>query len=353
MTAKDIAKELNLSVSTVGRALANDSRISVATRERVMDAAKRSGYVANRAAQMMRGVSSKLVGLVLPDLGNSQHSVGAQALSKWLAAEGYQLVLSETNDDPDAELRHVRELCSASAAGIVIVPSAKPRAETVRLLKATPHVQWIRRHPSLGDQWFCFDNMRALHDATRHLIDLGHSRIGYVGLPPSTFAGNERLQGFLAAQAGAVVDKELMVFGPGASPEFGRDAMCQLLALKLRPSALVLGSLQITRGVLDEVVSRDMRIPEELSIVGFGDEPGFRWWRPGLTTITVPNAEIATSCGLWLLHRLKNQETVSGSPFGSLTPGALVVRGSSRRINDTDLDRGPRALTSLNESDDV
>lgn len=328
-TAKELAKHLNLSVSTVGRALANDSRISVKTRQLVMKEAERFGYVANRAAQMMRGGSSKLVGLVLSDLGNSQYSIGAHALSKTLEAEGYQLVLSETNDDPDAELRQLRELISASAAGIVITPTKNPRPETIRLLKSTPHVQWIRRHPSLGEQWFCFDNVKAFEAGTRHLIALGHQRIGYIGPPPSTFVGEERLNGFRMAQMSAAIDEELMVFGPGASSEFGRAALRQLLALTEPPTGIVLGSLQITRGILDEVIDQGLKIPEQFSVVGFGDEPGFRWWQPGLTTISVPNSEIATACGLWLLHQMKKGSAASSAPFGSVTPGELVVRGSS------------------------
>ena len=328
-TAKDLAKHLNLSVSTVGRALANDSRISAETRQRVMKEAERSGYVANRAAQMMRGGSSKLVGLVLSDLGNSQYSIGAHALSKTLEEEGYQLVLSETNDDPDAELRQLRELISASAAGIVITPTKNPRPETIRLLKSTPHVQWIRRHPSLGEQWFCFDNVKALEVGTEHLIALGHKRIGYIGLMPTTFAGEERLKGFYMAQKHIVIDEELMVFGPGASSEFGRTALRQLLALNEPPTGIVLGSLQITRGILDEVIDQGLRIPEQFSVVGFGDEPGFRWWQPGLTTVSVPNAQIATACGLWLLHQMKVGSAASNASFGSVTPGELIVRGSS------------------------
>lgn len=162
-TAKDLAKELEISVSTVGRALANDPRISAATRQRVMEAALRSGYVASRAAQMMRGASSRLVGLILPDLGNSQYSIGAHALAKCLEAEGFQLVLSESGDDPMTELRHLRELCSAGVAGIVIIPSPKPLPESARLLK--------QRHMCNS-----FAGTRHLESSGSASITLGHCR---------------------------------------------------------------------------------------------------------------------------------------------------------------------------------
>ncbi|WP_033923924.1 LacI family DNA-binding transcriptional regulator [Sphingomonas sp. 35-24ZXX] len=329
-TARELATALNLSVSTVGRALADDPRISSRTKQRVVEAATKSGYLVNHAAQMMRGVPSKLVGLVIGDLGNSQYSVGAQSLSRCLEAEGYQLVLSETRDDPASELRHVRQLCSARAAGIVIVPTERPLPETQRLLQTVPYVQWIRRHPALIDQWFCFDNTRAIESATRHLLDLGHSRIGYIGPYEDSFAGRERLAGFLHAQHLTSADPTLTVFGPGGDTRFGQEAAQRLLQLDIPPTALVLGSLQITRGVLDELVGRAIRIPDELSVIGFGDEPGFSWWSPGLTTIAVPNEHIATSCALWLLHKLKRERECSAEEnFGSITPGSLVIRGST------------------------
>ncbi len=299
-----------------------------------MDAALQSGYVVSRAAQIMRGASSRLVGLILPDLGNSQYSIGAHALSKCLEAEGFQLVLSETDDDPATELRHLRELCSAGVAGIVIIPSPKPLPESARLLKSTPHVQLIRRHPSLGDQWFCFDNTRALQDATEHLIELGHRRIAYIGPSSTLHTGKERLQGFRLAQEKSTIEEELIVCGPGTSPDFGRQALRQLLALRHPPTGVVLGSLQITRGFLDEVVESGIQIPDQLSVVGFSDEPGFRWWGAGLSTIAVPNAEITTSCGLWLIHQMKRKVAVADSHYGTTTQGKLIVRGSTRHLTD-------------------
>ncbi len=332
-TARELAAALNLSVSTVGRALSNDRRISAETRKRVVEAATKSGYSANQAAQMMRGKPSKLVGLVIADLGNSQYSVGAQSLSRCFEAEGYQLVLSETGDDPESELRHVRQLCSARAAGIIIVPTQSPLPETQRLLAGVRYVQWIRRHPALIDQWFCFDNTNAIEGATRHLLDLGHQRIGYIGPDSTTFAGGERFKGFLRAQMYAAVDASLTIFGAGGDSEFGREGLRRLLALERRPTGLILGSLQITRGVLDEIVDRDLRVPAEMSVVGFGDEAGFRWWSPGLTTITVPNEQIATSCALWLLHKLrKGKKDVSDDKFGSITPGDMIIRGSTKLL---------------------
>jgi len=329
-TAKDIALKLNISASTVGRALSDDPRISAATRQRVAEAAVALGYVANRAARMMRGVPSNLVGLVVPDIRNSFYYTIAHALSKCLEAEGYQLVLSETDDDRNVELRQLREMSSANVAGIIIVASARPLPESARLLATTPHIQLLRQHASLGNQWFGIDDTAALEMATRHLVELGHRNIGYIGGSPDLPTGMARLQGFRDALQGVSGARGQEEFGQPSSLQAGSDALTRLLARPEPPTAIVLGSVPSTHGVLQACNDRGIRVPETLSVVGFGDEPGFRWWGPGLTTLSLPVSELATASGLWFLHQLKNRSS-GMAPYSAVSPVQLLVRGSTGR----------------------
>jgi len=125
ITIKDIAKKLDLSASTVGRALADHPRISAATKRRVRAMAGKLGYVADTPARMMRGGSSHLIGLLVPDIRSTFYSMVAHVLSKCFEREGFHLAPSITEDDRDIEMQQVRELISARVAGIVIVPSAR------------------------------------------------------------------------------------------------------------------------------------------------------------------------------------------------------------------------------------
>jgi LacI family transcriptional regulator len=90
----------------------------------------------------------------------------------------------------------------------------------------------------------------------------------------------------------------------------------------------VLGTVQHTQSVLDEILARGLLVPDELSIVGFGDEPGFRWWNAGLTTLAMPTSELATACGLWFLHQMK-QGSGAMVPYSSVSPPKLIVRAST------------------------
>ncbi len=329
ITAKDIAIQLNISPSTVGRALAGDPRISASTRQKVEEAASALGYVANRAAQMMRGVSSKIVGFVVPDIRNTFYSTMAHALSKCLESGGYQLMLCETDDDSAIELKHLRALASAQVSGVIIVASAKPHKESVRLLGAMPHVQLLRKNADLGDHWFGIDDTRGIQQSTEHLIELGHKRIAYIGGDVAIPTGLARVSGFRQGIKAASEDCQAVeVLGDPASEEFGRQSLRTVLSSELKPTAIILGSVPITRGILAEAFAQHLKVPEQLSIVGFGDEPGFAWYGQGLTTLQMPVHQLATACGIWFQHQIRSSYQDS-APYAASSPAQLILRGST------------------------
>lgn len=330
ITIKDIAQRLELSVSTVGRALADHPRISRETKDRVRTAADELGYIANTAARIMRGGSSHLVGLLVPDIRSTFYSMVAQVLSKCLEAEGFHLALSITEDDRDIEMQQLRELFSARVAGVVIVPTASPRRESLALLRSVTHVQLLRRIPALGD-WFGMDDERSILESTHHLIGLGHRRIGYIGdlLFPT---GKARYEGFKRAlkEAKLPADAGLAELGPPTS-QFGAEAVARLLARKAAPTAIVTSTVLSTLGAAEQLSADSVKVPGQVSVVGFGDGHWQRWWGPGLTTLRLPTEELAAGCGLWFLHRLKAARTgVSpADPHIAVSPTSLVIRGST------------------------
>jgi LacI family transcriptional regulator len=116
--------------------------------------------------------------------------------------------------------------------------------------------------------------------------------------------------------------------GPPSSIEHSREAVKRLLGLSPPPTAVVLGSVQHTVGVLEGLYQTGVEVPRELSVVGFGDEPGFSWWGPGLTTISLPIPDMAAACGLWFIRRLSSRST-DDSAYASVSPGSLLIRGST------------------------
>lgn len=329
ITLKHIAERLDISVSTVGRALAGHPRIGRETRERVRAKAEELGYVRNRAASVMRGGSSHLIGLLVPDIQSTFYSMVAQKLSDCIEKEGFHLALSLTGDDRDVELEQMKELVSARVAGIVTVLSAAPRRETIAMLKMVPHVQLLRRIPGLGD-WFGMDEDRAICEATTYLLELGHRRIGFIGdLIFST--GVSRYEGYCKALSGfkLKVNKKLVELGP-PNVRFGAESVSRLLSRQPRPTAIITTSVQITLGAAEQIMAMKLDVPREVSVIGYGDGPWQQWWGPGLTTLRLPTEDLATGCGLWLLHAMRTGRSNSNRhPHVAITPSMLVKRGST------------------------
>jgi|HubBroStandDraft_2_1064218.scaffolds.fasta_scaffold163544_1 LacI family repressor for deo operon, udp, cdd, tsx, nupC, and nupG len=329
ITIRDIAEKLDLSASTVGRALTDHPHISRETKQRVRVVAEELGYVANAAARVMRGGSSHLIGLLVPDIRSSFYSMVAHNLSKCFEREGFHLALSITDDDRDIESKQVRELVSARVAGVVTVPTGSPRRETLSLLQTVPHVQLLRRIPALGD-WFGLDEERGMLDVANHLFALGHRRVAFIGdlIFPT---GRVRYEGFRRAHAEAqiVLNESLVEFGP-PEPQFAGEALTRLLAKRPPPTAIVLTTVMATLGVVEKLMALKIDVPDDVSVVGFGDGPWQKWWGTGLTTLRLPAEDLATGCGLWFLNRLRSKSAVpSGEPFVSISPVTLVVRGST------------------------
>lgn len=331
ITARRIAEEVGVSVSTVGRALADDPRISVETKTKVRAVADQLGYVTSTPARVMRGGSSRLVGLMLPNMGNEFYSAIADSISASSDADGYQVVFSVA-DNRDIEARHVKELISSRVSGIIIVPTASPKQETADLLRNFPHVQLLRRIRGWSSPWFGIDDEACTRLSASHLLGLGHTRIVYIGGMTSLSTGKARVEGLRQAYANAGVGFEacqLMLGYP--SYEFGHEAIAQVLGQSTRPTAVIAGSVQITQAVLEALHRQKVSVPRELSVVGFGDSPSYAWWGNGLTTLNLPVRHLATTCGLWFLHRIKRNITDS-EQYESMILPSLIMRGSTASV---------------------
>lgn len=336
-TAKDVGRRANVSVSTVGRALADDPRISPETKLRVAKIAAELGYVASHSARMMRGAPSNVIGLIVPDVRNGFFPDVAHALTEVMSAERHQVMLCETGDDRAREYSHVSDLAAARVAGMVIVPTERPHPNAVRLLQTIPHVQLLRRVPSLSPHWFGIDDRAVVATATAHLLELGHRRLAYIGGAPDLSTGAARQAGFTStvAEAGLPESAGIVKVGPPSSTvrggaTYGKAALEALVDEPDPPTGIVTGSIQITRGVLQAVQELGLQVPRDLSLVGFGDDLGFSWWGPGLTTVSPPAEELAAACGMWLLRRLRSPQ-IAARPYSSVSAAALTLRASTGR----------------------
>lgn len=333
---KDIAQALGLSVATVSRALAGSSRISEATQARVREAAERDGYVVDLAARTMRSGTSSIVGLLLPDIENDFYSTAAKAIADCCRERGAQLVLAVTGDDADLELHHLRNLCSARALGIIMIPSIAPAAETYRLMRSVPLVQFVRESAKVESDWFGIDDAQAMRLAAEHLIGLGHRRIAYIGSTLAISTGRARLAGFRRTLEDAGIEPidELLHSG-SCDAEFGAAAMDKLLSLRQRPTAVVTAGARICVGAYDSVRARGVEVPRELSFVGFSDAPMLKWCGPGITTVAMPVRDLALATTDHLFRKVSEGKRKEEAFCKVMLRPTLVERRSTAPIADT------------------
>jgi LacI family transcriptional regulator len=329
VTLRDIAVSLGLSHTTVSRALHDHPHISQNTKAQIRQAAEKLGYVPNSAARSMRSGHSQTVGLIVPDIENEFYSAAARSLADLCGAEGFRLLLAVSRDDPREEERQIQALREARVAGVLICATAKPTRDTIQMLGQLRSVQFLRAYAAISGPSVTVDDVGGLMKVTTHLIELGHKRIGYVGVSEELSTGKGRATGFRQAFKAKklVPDAALMRFGP-ATPDFGHAAVYELLGRTDRPSALVIASPRIMLGALEATEAHDVEIPSDLSIVSYSDSDWLRIWRPPITAVALPLNQMAAAAAELLFQRIEHStqsQTTEALTFESV----LQVRAST------------------------
>lgn len=329
-TLKDIAAELNLSHPTVSRALANHASISEETKANVREVARRLGYVANSSARMLRRGHSDVVGALLPDLTNEFYAAVAQRLADDCSRQGRQLVLSISAGDPQRELALVRTLIEARPAGLIVALDVHTLPETIDYLAGTHCVQFLVAHPGLQGPVVTVEDSGGARIAMEHLLGLGHRRIGFVGPAAETVIGDARLRGVRQALKGAGIELESELVRLGSSTaEFGFEAVQALMRLPKPPTAVYLSTAPLSQGGVRALSALGIRTPEDVSVVVAGSAVWYDIWPGGLTSVTLPMAELADSASSLVMKRPRKLR--GGGAQVIQHAFVLVPRGSTAR----------------------
>jgi LacI family transcriptional regulator len=328
VTIKDIAVALGMSHSTVSRALSDYAHTSAETKALVRKTAQNLGYVPNDSARVMRGESGTLIGLVIPDIQNDFYSRIAKLLTDRFRRAGFRLMLVNTEDDPETEEAEILALVGARPAGFIVTATAKPTARSAELLRGIPTVQLVRYSKLLPGSLVAMHDQLGVHEATAHLLELGHRRIAYVGGAPDISPGRARWKGF--AQAFKALDLPLadeFVARGQPRPEFGYAGMSELLQLRQKPSAVMFGSSELTIGGLKAIREAGLTIPGDLSVVGYGNPVWMELLTPALTAVDLPVEDVADAAAASLLAQIESRDAKLAAPL-QIRP-RLIIRGST------------------------
>ena len=336
VTIKQLALMLGLAHSTVSRALNGHASVSAETRRQIQELATRQGYVPNSAARSLKTARSRIVGLVIPDIENRYYTTVAKTIADAAARSSRQMMLATTDDAPDREQSAILNLLEAQAEGVVLVPTASPSPATLAMLARLNVVQLLRRNTRIAAPLVAVADAQGIAEATRHLVALGHRRIGYIGSPHAISTGQARLKGFLSVMGrGREAMRQVRLCPPRA--EEAEKAFLDLMEGPERPSGLVLGGTRYTAGAIGGALRLGLAIPDDVSLVGYGDGDLLPYLANGLTTLALPEQEMANAC----VAQLGLAEGEGGLTEEKRTPRRtlvyaprLIVRHSTRAPTD-------------------
>lgn len=323
-----VAKLSGVSTATVSRALNNPQSVSEDLRARIQRVIDETGYVPHGMARALSSNRTRTIGAIIPTIDNAMFARGIESLQKFLSSRGYMLILSTNGYDIDVELEQARNLISRGVDGLILRGDCHHQA--LRDLLAARDVPFInvgiynpsQPHPSIG-----VDNEAAAHRAMMHLIEIGHRRIGVVSaLQRNNDRASARIRGFRRALAEHGLDlPEAWHVEVRYTLDDAREAARQILMGSSVPTAIACGNDVLAYGVMLEAERRGLKIPADLSVVGFDDLEWSRHLRPALTTLHVPTDLTWKGAGEYILARLDGHKV----PTHYEVDYALVVREST------------------------
>lgn len=310
VTMRDVAERANVSVTTVSHVI-NDTRpVSYELRQRVLAAMDELGYQPNRLARSLRRGQTHTIGMIIPDNSNPFFAEVARGVEDTSFKQGYSVILCNSDGDLDKELLYTNVLAEKRVDGILFV-AAGLSTERILDLQAQrmPLVVVDRDIPGAAVDSVLTDNARGGWLATRHLIDLDHRRIGCITGPSDITPSADRITGYRRAlgEAGIPLDEALLVKGDFRY-EGGYQAASQLLSTRHRPTAIFACNDLMAIGAISAALAQGLRVPDDLSVVGYDDVRLASFANPPLTTIAQPKYEIGVIAATMLLERMLDLE---------------------------------------------
>lgn len=326
VTVRDVAREAGVSVGTVSKVISGDKTVRPALRDRVQGAVAALGYKPNLAARALRTRTVNVVGLVVPDISNPFFAGLAKRIEAEAAKYAHTVMLANSDDDPETEARQINALLDQWPKGLIVVGAETGAASAVKT--SVPIVSVDRRYGSCP--LISTNHLTASAMVADHLFALGHRRIGYISGPDATEVGRLRCRGFRdrIMQLSSADDPVDLIVQEGRFDYLSGERLARsMLEMppRTRPTAIAAASDQQAIGALRLAVDMQVKVPADLSIVGFDDIDLARLVVPRLTSVSQRSGEIAVLA----VRRILVATDADADPGDTLVPADLRMRGSS------------------------
>lgn len=331
VTIKDMARKLNVSVSTVSRALRNAADINPETREAVLRLAEEVSYEPNYFAQSLVNNQTRIIGVIVPAIHSNYFSQALSGITDAANENNYYLMFCQSNETASQELTSIKKLLTCNIDGLLISISKETRdtKEFEKVLKKEiPIVMFDRILPDLNCNKIIVDEFEGAFKAVEHLIKKGCSRIAHISGPDNLSVSVNRMNGYIHAleHYKLKVDDKLIFHCKGFE-EDALKAIKKLTKLNPRPDGIFfINDLSAIIGI-KYLRKHNIRIPEDIRVVGFNDDPVSKIIDPSLTTVMQPSYEVGKLAMGILIDEIQNKSTCKKT---ITLRTRLIVRKSSR-----------------------
>jgi LacI family transcriptional regulator len=334
ITLKSIADQLNVSVTTVSRVLngkSNTYRISKETERKILAAAQELNYTPNQLARGLRLQKSHTIGYIIPDISNPFFSSIAKSVEKSARKFGYSIILCDSEESTELEISLLQLMLNRKVDGLIISPVGIEVSHLFDLYKRKiPVVLLDRYFPDLGFPFVTSDNYQGALEAVSLLIEYGHRRIACIQGLRRTSPNNDRVKGYIDAHKknNMPVDQSLIV-GDSFGEENGYIETKLLLKNREIPTAIFAVSNLISLGAVRAISEEGLKVPDDISMISFDDQPYSRFLATPMTTVAQQSAQIGQIATKMLIDQIESGNVIDSK--GIFLPTRLILRDSVRK----------------------
>jgi DNA-binding LacI/PurR family transcriptional regulator len=327
-TMKDVARLAGVSTATVSATLSGANFVSSELRERVLVAIEELGYAPNAMASGLKRGSTRLIGLIVPDITNPFFTEIVHDVQRGASALGFTVLLGVSDDNAMRESELIRLMRSHQAAGTIVIPCGSE--EDCRKLcshaAAMPIVALDNAPPGLDCDTVVIDNRKAAELATTHILSFGHTEVGIVSGPAHRYVSRERVLGFEATiEAHGLSPRPELASRGEFHVDIARQAGLDLLHGSKPPTAIFVANNQMLIGVMQAVAEAGLSVPDDVSVASIDDFPWASAFMPALTTVRQPIGKMAEAALEFLTSRFSGE---AAPPRRVMLEPELVVRKS-------------------------
>lgn len=333
VTIKDIAEKANVSVATVSRVINNKSKgVGEDTRKRILELVEQYHYQPSAVARGLVTKKSKIIGLIIPDITNPFYPKLAKGVEDVAHERGYNIILCDGNNSEEKEANYLDFLNEHYVSGIIYNNFHNISETTLnKILKGSLPLVFIDSKIDVpGCKCVYIDNQKAMYDLIQYLIDIGHRRIGFIAGPLGSYSTDERYKGYLKALEDNQIplDEDLMVQGDYVLTE-GYNAMGRLLDRNVDMTVVACCNDLMAIGALEKLEEQGIKVPDELSLVGFDNIDMTRLVRPKLSTVAQPIYEMGREAAQMIINTI---EGISKIKRDKVFQPEFIIRDSVKRL---------------------